>query len=537
MAKVTIRTIADELGVSANAVSLALNGKAGVSEQLRAEIIKTAIILGYQGNIPDFSQVSCVVSFDPEHPLALYARFIAVKAAEIAAFSPDFAVEERRGQNHCAFELSTIRSREQIPIHTVYLFEQTAGSDAVVFEALKNLQASLPHPENVIFKEHLSAIESFLNWRIEHPEENSRTLLFHDSLVHPVLKVLNFNGTRLYTDSRYLSQKPTLHDIADTAGVSINTVSRALQGRPGISWQNRIHLLTLANEMGYDKIYHDKKLKLLVINEIQKHSYYVFNDFADYLRAEAVKYKNSMEIIEITGNTKDNIENALNQFEPDGLVLFFLSDAMLHWVCSRLTIPAVSVISPVSASMADSVAEDHYAGMDRIVGFWKQEGCEKTGYVSHQTLGETVPELRYDAYKQAVKQYSIKSLTRWELFIPHRNITEIEEYRILQRTLKENIRDKKKNRPDVLVCFNDQLAYNTQSILEDLGITDIRVSGWDKNPFMNDLISNPFPTINTDLRALSFETMNMLISRIHHPLSPARAVIIQSGIDFFSSRG
>jgi DNA-binding LacI/PurR family transcriptional regulator len=513
---------------------LALNGKAGVSEKLRAEIINTAIILGYQGNIPDFSQISCVVSFDPSHPSARYARFIAEK---FNASSLDIGIEERKGQKHCAFELSTIRSREQIPVHTIYLFGQTAGFDAVVFEALENTSASIPPPEQIIFREHLDAVESFINWRIDCPEENSRTLVFHNCLRHPVLKVLNFSGTVIEPEGHAISRKPTLHDIAREAGVSINTVSRALQGRPGISWQNRIHLLTLANKMGYDKIYHDKKLKLLVINEIQKHSYYVFNDFADYLRNEAVKQNNSIEIIEITGNTKDNIENAIKQFEPDGLVLFFLSDAMLTWVCSRLTVPAVSVISPVSAAMADSVTEDHYAGMDRIIGHWKLEGCERIGYVSHKVLGETVSETRYDAYKQAVKRHGLKSFSRWEIFIPHKNITEIEEYRILQRTLKDSIIQEKNKFPDVLVCFNDQLAYNTQSILEDLSITDIKVSGWDRNPFMKDLINIPFPTIKTDLHALSFETMSMLISRIRHPLAPTKTVIIQSAFDFFTPAG
>ena len=47
--KVSLQAIADQLGVSKNAVSLALNNKAGVSAELRENIMKTARDLNYQG--------------------------------------------------------------------------------------------------------------------------------------------------------------------------------------------------------------------------------------------------------------------------------------------------------------------------------------------------------------------------------------------------------------------------------------------------------------------------------------------------------
>ena len=47
--KVSLQAIADQLGVSKNAVSLALNNKPGVSAELRENIMKTARDLNYQG--------------------------------------------------------------------------------------------------------------------------------------------------------------------------------------------------------------------------------------------------------------------------------------------------------------------------------------------------------------------------------------------------------------------------------------------------------------------------------------------------------
>jgi DNA-binding LacI/PurR family transcriptional regulator len=184
--------------------------------------------------------------------------------------------------------------------------------------------------------------------------------------------------------------------------------------------------------------------------------------------------------------------------------------------------------------MVDSVSEDHYAGMDQILEYWKQEGFSKIGYVSHEIKDESVSKMRYDAFKQALKWQKLKGNPRWEVFIPHNNITEIEEYRILERKLSDCIAASKKSPPEVFVCFNDQIAYNTQSILEELGASNIRVSGWDKNPFMKHLITKAFPTIKTNLQILAFETMKMMLSRIVHPLGPTKNIIVQSSFDQFT---
>ena len=45
--KVTMKDIANKLGISINAVSIALNDKPGVSDEMRLEILKMADKMGY----------------------------------------------------------------------------------------------------------------------------------------------------------------------------------------------------------------------------------------------------------------------------------------------------------------------------------------------------------------------------------------------------------------------------------------------------------------------------------------------------------
>src|SRR3954453_8239507 len=47
------------------------------------------------------------------------------------------------------------------------------------------------------------------------------------------------------------SSPPSLRDIAEVAGVSVNTVSRALTGKPDVSTETRARVQALAQELGY----------------------------------------------------------------------------------------------------------------------------------------------------------------------------------------------------------------------------------------------------------------------------------------------
>lgn len=66
--KVTMSDIAEKLGVSKNAVSLALNNRPGVSEKLRQEIVNTAIQMNYHNfAFASRSQNNCIVALVPEY--------------------------------------------------------------------------------------------------------------------------------------------------------------------------------------------------------------------------------------------------------------------------------------------------------------------------------------------------------------------------------------------------------------------------------------------------------------------------------------
>ena len=68
--KVSIQTLADQLGLSKYAVSRALSGKTGVSESTRARVLELARALGYRQNTPGSTGVA-VAADQSEPPFAL----------------------------------------------------------------------------------------------------------------------------------------------------------------------------------------------------------------------------------------------------------------------------------------------------------------------------------------------------------------------------------------------------------------------------------------------------------------------------------
>ena len=96
---VTAKELAQKLGLSATAVSMALNNKAGVSTETRARIIKAAEEYGY-----DFTKVK----HDPGHSGSIYIIFYRTHNA-ILSYSPIFNELYDGVKSECQKEHFTVK--------------------------------------------------------------------------------------------------------------------------------------------------------------------------------------------------------------------------------------------------------------------------------------------------------------------------------------------------------------------------------------------------------------------------------------------
>lgn len=96
---ITAKELAQKLGISATAVSMALNNKAGVSTETRTKIIKTAEACGY-----DFTKIKR----DPIHTGSIYIIFYRTHNA-ILSYSPIFDELYDGVKNECQKEHFTVK--------------------------------------------------------------------------------------------------------------------------------------------------------------------------------------------------------------------------------------------------------------------------------------------------------------------------------------------------------------------------------------------------------------------------------------------
>ncbi len=169
--------------------------------------------------------------------------------------------------------------------------------------------------------------------------------------------------------------KPTVHDIASKAGVSLATVDRVINLRPGVHALTRAKVETAISELGYVR-------DIAAANLAKGRSYaLVFilpnndNSFMAGLRAEvrmaasrSYLERTSIRIIEVPPFDAAALAQALDvarQEKPSGVAFVAIDAEDVVEATDRLAesgIAAVTLVSDLTGSK-----RDHFAGVDNVV--------------------------------------------------------------------------------------------------------------------------------------------------------------------------
>lgn len=168
--------------------------------------------------------------------------------------------------------------------------------------------------------------------------------------------------------------KPTVHDIAERAGVSLATVDRVLNRRAGVRAPTRARVEAAIAELGYVR-------DVAAANLARSRTYsFVFivpsndNPFMAGLRAEVdaaigrgQNERNQVRLVEVPPFDAQALVAALDEAiagNPSGVAFVAIDAPEVHAAVSRLAaahIPAVTLVSDLPGSV-----RDHYAGIDNL---------------------------------------------------------------------------------------------------------------------------------------------------------------------------
>ncbi|MCD6449459.1 MAG: LacI family DNA-binding transcriptional regulator [Thermotogaceae bacterium] len=317
----------------------------------------------------------------------------------------------------------------------------------------------------------------------------------------------------------------TIRDIAEKAGVSINTVSRALNNKPDISEETRKKILRIAKELGYVKNVAASSLRSRRTNIVGV----IIADSANPFYAEVLKgievasRKYGYQIILMnTERIYENEERAIEvllQRRVDGLLITPVQDKTddIKKLIER-KVPFVIVGRHFEDLEVDEIHSDEvkggYLATKHLIDRGRRNILMISGY-----LFKSAAYMRLEGYKKALKEHGITF--KKDMVI----VTDVDiegGYRAVNQAIEKGIHF------DGIFCYNDLNAFGAMKALKEHGYRipdDVAVVGYDDIVYSS-LVCPSLTTVRIKKFEMGFEAFKMLVQKIKGRRKRRKRVIL-----------
>lgn len=306
----------------------------------------------------------------------------------------------------------------------------------------------------------------------------------------------------------------TIKDIARELGVSVSTVSRALQNHPDISEQTKEHVRECAQRLHYKPNLMASNLRTsknttigVVIPELNHHFFASVLDGIEQTANEAgynilicqssEKYDKEEKSIQMLLNSR--VAGILVGISKETMRLRHLQDVI------DSGIPLVLYDRPCPSLQCDQVVSDDYMGAYNAVEYLIQTGCKRIMYFSSPMQLE-VAHRRYQGWRDALLHYNLSVDNGAILTCDTRAQAIIETPNVIRKA----------DRPDAIFCVNDDCAAGVLYAAQILGLRtpeDLSICGFSDAPLCR--TSSPMlTTVEQHGREIGKRAMRRLLKRL-----------------------
>lgn len=314
----------------------------------------------------------------------------------------------------------------------------------------------------------------------------------------------------------------TITDVAHKSGVSLATVSLALNNKPGVSSETRTRVLEAADLLGYSSKSSQamgKNNRLSTLGMIVKTDHvYAAYESPFYSRVimgiEDACRRNGINLLFVTlpvdeQNCPVETPALLYNENADGILMVgtFVDEAVVS-MSGRRTPPVVLVDAYSNTESFDTVVSDNFRAAYQAVEYLIGKGHQHIGLIGGEP--NCYPSLRdrRNGYIRALKENEIA-----ETYIANFNVNVTRGYDEATWLLKEH--------PQIsaLFCINDEVAVNSLRAAQDLGRRipmDLSVIGYD-DIYMAQNTTPPLSTMHVDTIAMGRAAVQLLNFRLENP--------------------
>ncbi|WP_170134900.1 LacI family DNA-binding transcriptional regulator [Acuticoccus kandeliae] len=273
--------------------------------------------------------------------------------------------------------------------------------------------------------------------------------------------------------------KATVHDVAKRAGVSIATVSRALNTPDAVRAELREEVLRAAKDLGYTANSVGKALRRrrsqVIGTLLPRLADPLFSLVASGIQDALVEH-NYVGFLQTCGFDNRALYahgRALVEKGAEGLIVFGrIDDEDLLDFAAKQNIPLVTVYSYDQASTVPTIGIDNYAATRQLTDLLLQLGHTKIAMISGPLAGNDRQQSRTKAFEDCLAEHGLDALVE-QVDVEHERANGAVA---LQRLMSL--------RPDLtaLLCNRDVIAFSAIAECRRLGLKvpeDLSLTGFD----------------------------------------------------------
>ena len=322
----------------------------------------------------------------------------------------------------------------------------------------------------------------------------------------------------------------TIKDVAKKAGVSVATVSKALNEKIHVSKKTKDKVNRIAQELGYYPSAFGRGLVLQRTGNIgfilDRRPVHLFSNpfysrVLDGIEDELVKQDFNLLISAHTfsENNSDSYPKFVREKNVDGLILTGKLDTSLILEIHKRNIPLVLIDNYIKEKQFDCVVTDNEHGSTQAVHYLIEQGHRRIGFL--KGLGKHISVLeRWNGYKRILKENNIPIVEEW---IAEGDVTpEGGKSAILQ------ILSKAQTLPTAFFSTNDAMAIGAMRTLREHGIQipeQVSIVGFD-NEETTAHMDPPLTTVSVEKEEMGKVGTQLLIARIQNPKKPCQRVML-----------
>lgn len=336
-----------------------------------------------------------------------------------------------------------------------------------------------------------------------------------------------------------MKHRVSIKDIAEVAGVSAPTVSRALQGNGRMSEQTRQQILTVAQQLGYTP-------SLVARGLVTQRSHsvgLVVTSFADPFHSEVVQgveeeaqrhdFSLFLASTDIDPEREVKVVRSLQGRQVDGVIVS--SSRVGNRYADLLQdsgIPLVLINTHVDNDNIHAVYHDDYQGGRRLMEHLLARGYRRIAYLGDARGGRITVERRR-AWADVLQEAGLTAIVTI-----NGADGRLESGAAATAALLSDAQTVWGRPPDAICCYNDMMAIGVLSVLTQRGLKipdDVAVTGFD-DVDVAAFTAPPLTTLHQPRREMGMQAMRVLLNLINRQSeSQPRATVMVGDLIIRSS--